>query len=91
MHEAPNEDSGVSKYRPVIRSVGVGKPRVCLCETSNRGRSECGLPGSAVPTSREGLGHEREVKTVCVCEGTLEDGTEEEQVFWSHGWVGTQG
>ncbi|XP_063202874.1 LOW QUALITY PROTEIN: NACHT, LRR and PYD domains-containing protein 3-like [Chroicocephalus ridibundus] len=34
VHEDPNEDSGVNKYRPVIRSVGVGYPGVCLCETS---------------------------------------------------------
>ena len=37
VHEDPNEDSGVSKYRPVIRSVGVGYPGVRLCETSTQG------------------------------------------------------
>ena len=66
LHEDPNEDLGVSKYRPVIRSVGVGYPGVCPCETSAQGRSECGPLSSAFPISREGLGHE-EGEQLCVC------------------------
>lgn len=78
MHEGRTTTHGVGKYRPVIRSVGVGDPGVRLCETSNCGRSECGPLSSAVPTSREGLGHDQGEAVACVCKGAPEDGTEEE-------------